>query len=1102
MAENKQQPQKQQKDSSKTRRKTEIPKPEVNQIERQPVLAPTGDMLPGIVQRAAVDIASVSQPEMDTLQNTLGMRAVQRMARRAAGATGAKPDPRQSLRRMLSNRGIAVQAKLTVGAADDAYEQEADRVAARALAGMTMQTPADVSRREDEGAAQRKPLAAGVRRLLQRETTGLSDSFEAGEQVERALSHAGGGSPLPETLRTELEPKYGADFSRVQVHTGAQSEQLNRAVGAQAFTHGEHIYMGEGKYNPGTSAGKRLLAHELTHVVQQGGAGVQRKQPGSVQRQELSGGRPNRAPVMQKSPRAIRRLFDASMPGLLTLDSETNLRGEVGQEGTLSKGAIVYAPSAVTSGSGQKLYMLPVEAKAIVHDINDKNWRFIQIPSDVMAKLADPKERGKASEKLDKQESESLYQKYKAWRKKHKQKSQPSGAPTVPPVQTGGGMSQELVASSKELSGGEQQQSSRNVGHGGRFVHYKQLFGSEGDDTARRRLYKKLVLKLHPDKNPGEDTTSEFQAMHSAYQSFSSGGSTWESSNELGGATTPKAITNGEQPAPPTNAPPQQSSKPTEQPVEKPLVVKGVVNKNKITGVSGTHKMMTGSLFPHPPVPDDVQQRGIGNCYFVAALSAVARSEPEMIRNMLTDLGDGTVSVRFFRAVKKDDNSPASYTAEYVRVRKTEVKVGGMRLHNSGAPWVGMATKAYAAWSGHDRGSLPGYSGSYAGTEGGWMSSAWEHILGRPSAKLDILKAPETPSAMPSTDEERQAFQESLAAGTAFVEPWSPKLTGKAQYRIQPGDTISSVAQKHGLTPQDLRKLLHARYAGFSGYPKLIDSLKDGDDISQASAVTDTAAKGIGVGVTVKIASVALPEGYALEIYIPDMPEADRRKWAQYANQNYDAIGAKIKESQKVGKKPERTFWQWLTKKEQPKDKRETHGVTTLEIVRNIIDDAKLSQQGKEALMRYCHGMFGGTPDQPVNTYVGVDLFQKIYETLAKGGYVGLGSQKFGGGGGSTGEDTESVVGIAGGHAYDVVDTIPAAKNKNAPPPEDGRLYLIVRNPWGSATTEALEYDKNFKAMTKWAKSGEYKIEISDVIRYFNNVYYNRPRESHAPRGH
>jgi hypothetical protein len=96
--------------------------------------------------------------------------------------------------------------------------------------------------------------------------------FEAGSEIEsRLASQKGGGEPLPDEVRTFMEPRFGADFSGVRVHTGAEAGQLNRSLQAQAFTHDQDIYMGAGKYDPGTDAGKRLLAHELTHVVQQTG---------------------------------------------------------------------------------------------------------------------------------------------------------------------------------------------------------------------------------------------------------------------------------------------------------------------------------------------------------------------------------------------------------------------------------------------------------------------------------------------------------------------------------------------------------------------------------------------------------------------------------------------------------------------------------------------------------------------------------------------------------------------------------------------------------------------------------------------------------------
>ena len=81
-------------------------------------------------------------------------------------------------------------------------------------------------------------------------------------------SHRGGGQPLSDETRAFMEPRFGTDFSGVRVHN---TPDLANAIQAQAFTHGQDIYFNSGKYNPGSSGGKELLAHELTHVVQQSG---------------------------------------------------------------------------------------------------------------------------------------------------------------------------------------------------------------------------------------------------------------------------------------------------------------------------------------------------------------------------------------------------------------------------------------------------------------------------------------------------------------------------------------------------------------------------------------------------------------------------------------------------------------------------------------------------------------------------------------------------------------------------------------------------------------------------------------------------------------
>jgi hypothetical protein len=72
-----------------------------------------------------------------------------------------------------------------------------------------------------------------------------------------------------------MEPVFGADFSQVRVHTDTQANTLNRTLSARAFTTGRDIFFRQGEYRPGSSTGQELIAHELTHVVQQGGAGVQ-----------------------------------------------------------------------------------------------------------------------------------------------------------------------------------------------------------------------------------------------------------------------------------------------------------------------------------------------------------------------------------------------------------------------------------------------------------------------------------------------------------------------------------------------------------------------------------------------------------------------------------------------------------------------------------------------------------------------------------------------------------------------------------------------------------------------------------------------------------
>lgn len=117
--------------------------------------------------------------------------------------------------------------------------------------------------------------------FLQRVLAVARQSDEGGDvapAIERAIhSKRGGGQALDGGVRGKMESAFGADFGGVRVHSDSESDALNRSLNARAFTTGSDIFFRQGAYSPGSSAGKELLAHELTHVVQQRGKEVRKK---------------------------------------------------------------------------------------------------------------------------------------------------------------------------------------------------------------------------------------------------------------------------------------------------------------------------------------------------------------------------------------------------------------------------------------------------------------------------------------------------------------------------------------------------------------------------------------------------------------------------------------------------------------------------------------------------------------------------------------------------------------------------------------------------------------------------------------------------------
>jgi hypothetical protein len=101
-----------------------------------------------------------------------------------------------------------------------------------------------------------------------------------GDTMQEISRHRGGGQPLEPSTRGFMESRFGQDFSAVRVHTDQQANRLAQGLNAHAFTTGRDIFFALGKYAPSTTDGRKLLAHELTHVVQQHGSGFYgRSQP-------------------------------------------------------------------------------------------------------------------------------------------------------------------------------------------------------------------------------------------------------------------------------------------------------------------------------------------------------------------------------------------------------------------------------------------------------------------------------------------------------------------------------------------------------------------------------------------------------------------------------------------------------------------------------------------------------------------------------------------------------------------------------------------------------------------------------------------------------
>src|SRR5690349_1912488 len=171
-----------------------------------------------------------------------------------------------------------IQRKPLVNKPGDRYEREADD-----LADKVMRVAEPTAINAASPAIQRRCTGCEEREEKLIQTTRMPSHTEGALDASAAASAATrGGTPLSTDLRAYFEPRFGRDFSQVRIRADAEGSGAARSVQARAYTYGNDIVFGAGEYAPATPQGRRLLAHELVHVIQQGGGAGGRSKAGAA----------------------------------------------------------------------------------------------------------------------------------------------------------------------------------------------------------------------------------------------------------------------------------------------------------------------------------------------------------------------------------------------------------------------------------------------------------------------------------------------------------------------------------------------------------------------------------------------------------------------------------------------------------------------------------------------------------------------------------------------------------------------------------------------------------------------------------------------------
>ncbi|MCA6623138.1 MAG: DUF4157 domain-containing protein [Pseudanabaena sp. M165S2SP1A06QC] len=318
------------------------------------------------------DSSQVNRKSEDTLEQSSNSSSENLLGKLISTPSIASSN--HSIQRKSLHR-FPIQAKLNIGEPNDKYEKEADATASKVVQQINS-SPQDQSiQRQDsmeQDEIQMKPIISKIQReesmededeelqmkslVQKRENVG---GEEASNDLESSIqSVRGRGQSLDANLQEKMGQAMGADFSGVKVHTDSQSDQLNKSIQAKAFTTGQDVFFRQGAYEPSSRGGQELIAHELTHVVQQEGTSIKTNKP--VQRKltkKLTQSESQHLPITNTQSISLQAAFEPAYVNdtaqLHNINSSDKDTGTVSGGKKLKAGEQIEADESDSKASGE-----------------------------------------------------------------------------------------------------------------------------------------------------------------------------------------------------------------------------------------------------------------------------------------------------------------------------------------------------------------------------------------------------------------------------------------------------------------------------------------------------------------------------------------------------------------------------------------------------------------------------------------------------------------------------------------------------------------------------------------------------------------------------